>query len=55
MTNIPKVYKEYGSNYKQVSLNIKSGQVAKMYENRIHTCMIGEDSVVSLESLQGAY
>ena len=56
MTNILKVYKEYSGNYKQVSLNFKSGKVAKMYKNQIHTYTMGEENTFSVEeTIYGIY
>lgn len=56
MTNILKVYKEYSGNYKQVSLNFKSGKLANMYKNQIHTYTMGEENMFSVEeTIYGIY
>lgn len=49
MTNVLKVYKECDVNYRQVRLNFKSGEAAKMYKNRILTYTTREDNMVSAE------
>lgn len=38
---------------RQLGLNVKSVQVAKVYKNRIHTYTMGEDNMVSVKDLHG--